>query len=232
MQDRASCVYWIHAKHHTNIFKEGYVGITQKSVDKRWSGHKASFRCDKHNHILRRAYEKYGEDLVVEQIIVGSRTYCLDIEQKLRPKEYVGWNIASGGGGSVVTFGRKLSQRQIEILRACSIGKVVSDETRQKMSLAKKGKPSHPNSSLAVKKFMQEAHSWEHPSANKQVWLLADDIFNKYQSGKYKTRTDIAKTLGLDPRQIYRLMIQIESGWNPQSDGDWLKFSNTFKKEI
>lgn len=95
----ACSVYWIHAQHHSDMFTEGYIGVS-KDADKRWNyGHKWAHKNKRHdNLILSNAINKYGWDnLVKEVVLIADLTYCYCIEGKLRPKELVGWNIAAGG---------------------------------------------------------------------------------------------------------------------------------------
>ena len=45
------------------------------------------------------AINKYGWDnLIKDNVLIGSKDYCLTIETKLRNTESIGWNIVSGGG--------------------------------------------------------------------------------------------------------------------------------------
>jgi stalled ribosome alternative rescue factor ArfA len=87
-------IYWIHCLDHTDIFTQGYVGIS-KSAEKRWIQH---FKRSGNRH-LNFAIEKYGWDnLVKEKIVIGGKDYCLDIERKLRSADGIGWNLVAGGG--------------------------------------------------------------------------------------------------------------------------------------
>lgn len=96
----ASVVYWIHHKKHSNIFAQGYVGITNQTAKERWQGHRnaASKKTGRNScAALNRAINKY-DDLIFEVILVAdTREYCERIEGLLRPKQRIGWNIARGG---------------------------------------------------------------------------------------------------------------------------------------
>lgn len=86
-------VYWIHHKDHTNVFNDGYVGVT-KNIKLRFNRHHK--HCE--NEHLKNAILKYGWDNLIKQIIViADEKYCYDLETKLRPKKQIGWNIAEGG---------------------------------------------------------------------------------------------------------------------------------------
>jgi len=87
-------VYWIHHPDHTDIFNQGYVGVSINTKN-RWNFHKKS----PSNPHLRSAVKKYGWDVLVKEIIlIGEKEYCFQIEKKLRRDEDTGWNLAPGGG--------------------------------------------------------------------------------------------------------------------------------------
>lgn len=86
-------VYWIRLPEHSDILKQGYVGITN-NVKKRWGVHQYSSE----NMHLKNAITKYGWVNLVKQIIlISDRAYCELIEEKLRPENNIGWNIIKGG---------------------------------------------------------------------------------------------------------------------------------------
>jgi hypothetical protein len=95
----ASVVYWIHKPEHTDITKEGYVGITSNKVQRRWVDHKSASRSKTKNNckIVNKAIRKH-KDLIYEVVLVAdTREYCERIERLLRPTNCIGWNIAIGG---------------------------------------------------------------------------------------------------------------------------------------
>jgi very-short-patch-repair endonuclease len=87
-------VYWIRQTSHTDMFSQGYIGVS-KDTKKRWNDHS---KYTGNNHLLH-AIKKYGWDnLVKEVILVADKAYCLMVEAKLRAEDKIGWNIAKGGG--------------------------------------------------------------------------------------------------------------------------------------
>lgn len=95
----SSIVYWIHKPEHTDITKQGYVGITKSMAKDRWLNHQSAARrtFDKHCVVLNHAIRKY-KDLIYEVVLVAdTREYCELIEGSLRPTNNIGWNIARGG---------------------------------------------------------------------------------------------------------------------------------------
>jgi len=90
----AYSVYWIRHPDHTDMFTEGYIGISKNS-DKRFMQHNK--RCQ--NKHLKNAINKYGWDKLVKQVLlIADKAYCLMIESQLRPSDDIGWNIVKGGG--------------------------------------------------------------------------------------------------------------------------------------
>ena len=142
-------VYWIHHAEHTDMFTQGYIGIT-KNIVKRFEEHKNR----PSNPHLKNAINKYGWDnLVKEVILVADKAYCLMIEAELRTKEQIGWNINKGGGFLPETAwnkGIKLNEEQkakqfslVEFVKkhgSWNKGMKMSHEYRKKLSIAHKGK--------------------------------------------------------------------------------------------
>ena len=170
-------VYWIHHPDHTDMFSQGYIGVSV-NARKRWIDH----RRHQENRHFANAVKLYGWDLLVKkQILIAEEDYCLDIERKLRPEKNIGWNIAVGGGkppinttgtgfkagftpwnkGVPMSDEARLAVSQAlkgirhspEVYKKQGLnrsgekniwfGKKFSEEYRLKLSLAKKGKPSH-----------------------------------------------------------------------------------------
>lgn len=116
-----ACIYWIHHKSHTDIFAQGYVGFSKNSAEKRYQGHVYSANTSDLNYPVLNAIRKYGDELVLETVVIGPDDYCIELENKLRPDFKIGWNLDKGG-------------------RVGCIGRVASAETRLKQSIAKIGK--------------------------------------------------------------------------------------------
>lgn len=117
-----SSVYWIHHPEHTDMFSQGYIGVS-KDIKKRWYDH-AKHTGNLH---LKHAIKKYGWDsLVKEVILVAEEAYCLMIESQLRTEDKIGWNIIKGGGMPPKTGGwnkgRKIPKEELESLRAKGFG--------------------------------------------------------------------------------------------------------------
>jgi predicted GIY-YIG superfamily endonuclease len=84
-------LYWIKRNTHTDIFTEGYVGVSAYPMRRFLKEHsKSKARVGK-------AIRKYSD---VQMTIVDSYETleeALKREEELRPTEYIGWNIIPGG---------------------------------------------------------------------------------------------------------------------------------------
>lgn len=128
-------LYWIRHKDHTDIFSQGYVGVS-KNAETRFNQHYSN-PVNKH---LGFAIKKYGWNNLIKQVIlISDDNYCLNIEKKLRPKENIGWNITIGGGLPPSALGKKFGSPSNETkakMSAARIGTKQSEETKKKRSLA------------------------------------------------------------------------------------------------
>lgn len=91
-------IYWIKHKDHTCVLTQGYIGVT-KNLKERIRHHFKSANGGYHSDkILSKAINKYGkEQIIVETLLFGDNEYCYEIEQKLRPNSFIGWNMKEGG---------------------------------------------------------------------------------------------------------------------------------------
>jgi hypothetical protein len=119
----SSVVYWIRRPEYTDVFSQGYVGITCKPVKERWSDHSRASK--QHNGIIKNAI-KGDKDVIYEVILVAQdRAYCQKIEKLLRPKENIGWNLSVGGdvvnsklGGQTNRL-RHIKEQLLDVNKAC-----------------------------------------------------------------------------------------------------------------
>jgi len=150
-------LYWIRHPDHTDMFSQGYIGISN-DLKRRFHHHA---KRSKNAH-LKNAIIKYGWDnLIKQQVLIADEKYCLDIEQKLRPSDNIGWNIVSGGGKPPTPnrrghkqlphvteavrkywTGRKQTQEHRDNISKGMIGRIFSKETREKISIGNKNRPS------------------------------------------------------------------------------------------
>jgi len=128
-------VYWIHKPEHTDMFTQGYIGVTKRKALARWREHLRS----KHRPELKiyLALAKY-DTLVFDVIVIGTREYCQQIEVSLRPEPNIGWNTAMGGDDNcTLAGGISNKQRWAEILKNDPI-KQADRWWRKEMALLKR----------------------------------------------------------------------------------------------
>ncbi len=76
-------VYWIHLPEHTDMFTQGYIGVTP-DLKKRIKEHR--FRL-----------KEIKDRIIFTAIVLAEKSYCYFIEKKLRSARNIGWNKAPGG---------------------------------------------------------------------------------------------------------------------------------------
>lgn len=119
-------VYWIRCKDHTDMFSQGYIGVS-KNAGLRFLQHQRR----RENPHLENAIAKYGWDnLIKTEILISDEAYCLDIEAKLRPTVKIGWNICAGGGMPPLLIG----QTALIGKTPWNKGKTYGNSTRKKIS--------------------------------------------------------------------------------------------------
>lgn len=85
-------VYWIREKDHTDIYSEGYVGITKKPLEERVREHKKNKRTSVVSYKLR------NKECVFSVVhSVDSLEEALKLEAYYRPTKAIGWNLQKGG---------------------------------------------------------------------------------------------------------------------------------------
>ena len=138
-------LYWIRHKDHTDMFSQGYIGVS-KNTKTRFERH-SKYSDNQH---LKAAIKKYGWDNLIKQIVlIGEEKYCYDLETKIRPTKQIGWNIAEGGKKPPMTQYRgdnyvsplKGKKKQTPWL----FGRKVSDKQKQLASERRKVKVKYQN---------------------------------------------------------------------------------------
>jgi site-specific DNA-cytosine methylase len=143
-----SHVYWIKHKSHTDVFTEGYVGVTATTPDERFKKHMivVNSSSNKKKYLVHHKIKSHGvENIEVVTILISDKQYCYDIEKKLRPRSNIAWNLSVGG-----------------IIPAKKMPYVISQETRAKLSKAAKGrKLSEEHKRKIGEKSRNRVHSEE-----------------------------------------------------------------------
>ena len=122
-----TCVYWIRKVEHTNIYTEGYVGVST-NVERRWREHVTEARANRHpNSFLRNVINKhYPDNLIFEIVYLSNEDNCYNYEEMLRPETNIGWNLRSGGPvGKITEEGRKA-------ISAKALGKKLTEKEKER----------------------------------------------------------------------------------------------------
>jgi hypothetical protein len=164
-------VYWIKKATHTDVNKEGYIGVA-RDIKNRIYRHKLQASKGQHqNNLLQEIL--FDDDTIVEVIFYGKEEDCYLKELELRPSFRICWNIVPGGQGGSTTLGMKYSDEfcnhRSELMKGNQIAKgnhkPKSEEHKKKISLGITGRiPTEEHrmkQSLAMKGRKQSTESNE-----------------------------------------------------------------------
>lgn len=217
-------VYWIRHKDHTDIFSEGYIGVTTRSVATRYRKHLDSVNLGS-AFTVHNAIRKYGEEIVVQTLLEASDEYCYEIENKLRPLGVIGWNLAVGGTTAGM-LGRTHTEETRQKLSEINKGKKLSEETVRRMS--ERVPTERQMAALAAGRKLPSysAPKWLNPFANKDIWLRAIEIFNIYSEKPCGQRV-LSKKLNIKSPDSLKVMLTLfKNNWNPSLDSEYLNWIN------
>jgi hypothetical protein len=107
--EKVAVLYWLHLKEHTDVFTQGYVGVTTRLIEVRFKEHCGRFNNSYNPYNpLHLAFAQHGiENIVKTRLCVADVSQIYKIEELFRPFEYMGWNSAQGG---------KLSQSALQVI--------------------------------------------------------------------------------------------------------------------
>lgn len=108
-EDKFAALYWLHLKDDTDVFTQGYVGVTTRLIEIRFKEHYKKY-LNSYNpyNPLHLAFNQYGiENIVKTRLCVCDVKQAYELERLFRPFEYMGWNTVEGG---------KLSPQVIQIM--------------------------------------------------------------------------------------------------------------------
>lgn len=144
----------------TNLVNQRkYIGITTKSLKRRWAVHK-SCAARGSNVAIHRALRKYGHENFSISVIgeTDSESELLSMEIKFileyKSRSPLGYNMTDGGTGrrgltqttetrkklSHAFLGKPLLQSTRDKIRIAHLGKKLSEDHKRKLSMAKLGK--------------------------------------------------------------------------------------------
>lgn len=214
-------VYWIRLPEHTDVFSEGYVGVTSKTSKERFKVHAAQARCNssKKKYRIHNVISKYGEQLIVETLCISDEDYAYSVENKLRPEPGIGWNLAAGGSNPVKST------------------PPVSDKTKKEMSKRMRDAWKTPSEFLTsmrnhiqTNRAAEEAceRFWNRGAMSNPLSSRCDEILVEYEKDKLIFSHEILNELGEDVSEanllfVARIIRKFNHGWNPLEDALWLE---------
>lgn len=213
-------VYWVHTREQTDVFTEGYVGITTQQPTQRFEQHKR-IAARQPSLPIHHAIRKHGASLQFEILVIGSLTYCLYIEQTLRPIPNIGYNVGVGGvsprlhtKATAATIAKLKLRPKVAHTRAFreklaerNRSRCWTDAQREKISVAQKA-----------------ILPWEKVGANLTTWQDARRIYDFMREFPSAGTKSAAKTLGYTYSQLRAIFQRIRAGWNPHTCTQWLLF--------
>lgn len=232
-------VYWIHLPEHTDMFSEGYIGVTRHDVKHRFTQHvQEANRREYAKWHFTRAIKKYGQSLVAETLVVAEEEYCYELELKLRPQNFIGWNMAAGGQRPIRnpdSYGDVWKQK----LREHNLGKEHGQETLNKLSVLSKSWWANEDYQAKMLVATQankvsevvENGFWKRSTKKNRVLPIADVLYKAYYEYPNLFMPQILEILNLDESYLQpfrRIARKFRGGWNPHEDPLWL---DQFKKE-
>ena len=218
------CNYLVYC--HTSPSGKRYVGITCTSAEQRWSNGSGY----KKNFYFYRAIQKYGWDSFQHTILFEGLTLdeakAIEIhlikEWNLTDKQF-GYNLREGGDGSF-TIESRMKMSASRIGNKNSVGRVITDEQRNKISNTLKAYYStHPNpfegkhhneevkAKLRAREFTAETRvrmSKNHANVSGKANPSAKPVVQLSTSGevikRYEYASQAAKELSLDLSTIIK----------------------------
>lgn len=133
MEEAKCYLYWIHVQEHTDMFSEGYIGVSRNPQWRFYQHLRNAVNPKQYKNYRTEFREAMSDNRAIYEVLVCSTSaYCYDLEGKLRPTWKIGWNLAAGGAGGFGTHGLtglKVKGSYYNMLtRAKETGATVCDE--------------------------------------------------------------------------------------------------------
>lgn len=107
MTEEVKCyLYWIHVQEHTDMFSEGYIGVSRNPEWRFYQHLRNAVNPKQYKNYRTEFREAMANGTAIYEILVCSTSaYCYELEGKLRPTWKIGWNLAAGGAGGFSKHG-------------------------------------------------------------------------------------------------------------------------------
>jgi len=224
-------VYWIRLAEHTDMFSEGYIGITSKTTAERFKSHiKESKRRDRKRYRINNVVAKYLDVLEVDTLVICSDDYAIELEAKLRPTPKIGWNITAGGQN--VKLVRDVKETLAHTEEAKDKMRVLQKKSWQDnretkiASIIKRRKPlDWPVDSNGCRIRLWKSDRYTEMASTPQ-WGLADKFYEFYKSVETCDAISLLNEFSYSERKktwFQKLLRYFDGGWNPLTDPLWLE---------
>lgn len=225
----------------TNIINNKiYVGSTTISFNKRFNQHKYLLRKNKHHcNYLQNSWNKYGEhnfkfeilDLVLPEFCLSTELYWINMLNTRNISNGYNINNPEKGrlgilhteeskkkmslaqlGNKSHMYGKKLSKEHIEILKNFHTGKKISEETKLKMSLSRKGTNLKENNPFYGKKHTEETKEKLRKISSDRWKTKKHPNLGKKASDELKEKLSISHKGLISPKRkvVYQYSLNME----------------------
>lgn len=212
LEDKVFEVYWVRLAEHKDITSEGYVGITCQGTSTRFMKHRSHANNGNEDWLFHNAIRKHGhKNLLVDTMLVCDYKYALEIENKLRPRTFIGWNTCEGGGGGFLEGLEKLhGTPEFSKMRSEHMYGAWQDEEYVE-KLMKSRKNYYDN----TPPWRREGNAVNHLS-----WKMAGVCYLLHSKFGWNNGK-ISNYLMLNKGSMCRVFDYFKDGWNPLEDMDY-----------
>lgn len=227
-------LYWIRLPEHTDMWTQGYVGITKHTASRRFRSHKKDAkRKDRPSTLpIHRAIRKYEDLLIVDTLCVADIEYVAELEGKLRPAIKIGWNLDVGGSKGKV-IGNKHSAESIALMSKKRLALYQDAEYKEKradMTLSK-FKPDYNflDEEGYPHKFWQlkKGKNFYPKGAKPLLWFNIPELWYFYTSNPKASAIDAVRCSNFYTKKnlqwVRKIISYFRSGWNPLEDELYLE---------